>query len=127
MQNQPTPQEEFQIAQQAFKQKDFKHAMFHLGWALASNAEEKRYLDLLHKIIKQTRNPLDLIPVSNSMSYAEIAIRAYIAAQQRDLEHALYLIFQVFEAVPTAPYFPWLVSWLSNSRDLDAISRQSIW
>ncbi|MBN1429220.1 MAG: tetratricopeptide repeat protein [Anaerolineae bacterium] len=126
MKNQPTPQEEFQLAQCAFDQKDLKHAIFHLSWALAGNAEEKRYLDLLHKIIKQTRNPLDLIPMSNSMSYAEVAVRAYMAAQQKDLEHALYLLFQVFETVPAAPYFPWLVSWFSNSKNLDALSQQAI-
>jgi hypothetical protein len=120
------PQQEFQIAWTVFRQGDLSHAAHHLAWALAADATNTQYLGLLDKIIRRADDPLELILAQDTMSYAEAAMRAFILAEQGDVDQAMTLLMQVLGVSPTLSYLPWLVGWLTNSRKLRRLSPEAM-
>jgi len=115
---QPSPQQEYDSALQAFKQNDLPHAIFHLAYALQADPTNQQWRELLDKIIKKAGNKAgELVqPDENQgMHFSHGAVLAYIQASQGDINMALGLLSQVHGAIPENIYVPWVVEWLQAS------------
>src|SRR5215467_9087632 len=97
--NQPTPEQDLSLAQQALARGDLQHAAFHVGGALATNPDYQDGLALLDRIIALAgTKALDLAPLSKDVYYGTAAVRAYTLAAQGELSSGVHLLLSVMVA-----------------------------
>lgn len=114
----PTPEQEFQSALNAYKQKDLPHAVFHLAYALESDPTNPQWRKLLDQIIKQAGDKASQLvqPDENQgMHYSHGAVLAYIQATQGNYDGALQMMSQVHGAIPYNVYLAWVAEWFEAS------------
>jgi tetratricopeptide (TPR) repeat protein len=123
-----SPEEDFQIAQQALQDRDPKHAIFHLSWALEADPQKPEYLSLLRRIIGNEREPISLVEPDEKggLDYARAAVRAFILAEQGKYEEAIGLISQIWGSVHAKQYLAWAGEWLSKPERVDRVNSQTL-
>jgi tetratricopeptide (TPR) repeat protein len=95
---QPTPEQDYAIAHQAFQQGDLKHAAFHITGALAANPAPEE----------------ELISIEDGAYFGHVAGQAYVLARSGQLEQAFNLLCQVMRVCPDRGYHVWAVEWLKR-------------
>src|SRR5688572_20115715 len=109
-----TPEQDVQIARQALAQGDLRHALHHVGCALASNPMHPEWMQLLQQIVGQSPDPLSLVELAGETSFVDAANRSYLLAWVRRWEEALDLITDVAEIRPDIPYLLWAEWWFAQ-------------
>jgi hypothetical protein len=73
------------------------------------------------------RDPLALAPWSTDETpYPIVAVRAYIHVWRHQLDEALGLLAQIYQAVPGVSFLPWVVEWCMDSTQLADSIRLSV-
>lgn len=107
-----TPEEDARIAEEALEQGDLRHAIRHIGAAIAAGPREE-WIAILDRILDAADDPLALVPFDeNGENYfGDVSVRAHACRRQgRDAE-ALRLILGVLAAQPSAPFETWAGAW----------------
>lgn len=122
----PTPEQDAALARQALAQGDLKHALHHVGCALASNPMHPEHMQLLNSIVGAAPDPLALVELQGDTSFVDAANRAYVLAWVRRWDEALDLVTDVAEIRPDIPYMLWCEWWLSQPGVLASMSLDSV-
>lgn len=121
-----TPEQDVQLARQAFASGDLKHALHHIGCALASNPMHPEWMQVLNQIVGAAPDPLKLVEIQGDTSFVDAANRAYVLAWVRRWDEALDLVTDVAEIRPDIPYMLWCEWWLSQQGVLQGMTLDSI-
>jgi tetratricopeptide (TPR) repeat protein len=113
----PTPEQDAALADQAFQSGDLSHAAFHVTAALAANPLHPQWRGLFDKIIAAAPEPLRLLHVEDGAYFAHVAGHAYILAGVDQLDEAFNLLCQVISHRPDLGYYFWVSEWLARCRD----------
>ena len=109
-----SPDEDVAVAQQAYEAGDIPHAVAHLVGALAEDAGHAGALALLETIRSQHKDPLSLVPLSESNFVGVVAVRALFLHRANRTAEAIPLIFQAALARPRAGFLAWAAEWLDS-------------
>ena len=109
-----TPDQDVALARQALAQGDLRHALHHVGCALATNPMHPEWMQLLQQIVGQSPDPLSLVELAGETSFVDAANRSYLLAWVRKWEEALDLITDVAEIRPDIPYLLWAEWWFAQ-------------
>ncbi len=121
-----TPEQDVALARQAFATGDLKHALHHVGCALATNPMHPEWMQLLNSIIGASPDPLKLTEIGGDTSFIDAANRAYALAWMRRWDEALDLVTDVAEIRPDIPYMLWCEWWLSQPGVLQSMTMDSV-
>jgi|GEM_PF-3535310 len=113
---QPTPEEDEEVAREALAQGDLTHAIFHIACALTENCTCQTRINLLEDIIAASPHPLTLVPIEDDNYYATIAVRAYILNHMGQTMGAIDLLRQIVTVKLDVSFMPWVCLWLHDSR-----------
>ncbi|HVK78478.1 MAG TPA: hypothetical protein VM734_34500, partial [Kofleriaceae bacterium] len=123
----PTPDQDIATARQALAEGDLKHALHHVGCAMASNPMHPEWMQLMNQIIGQAPDPMKLVEIEgNEASFVDAANKSYVLAWMRRWDEALDLITDVAEVRPDIPYMLWCEWWLSQPGVLTSLSLDSL-
>ena len=112
--NHLTPEQDMMIFEQAVKNNDFEHALFHLACALSSEPMNKAWLQQLDLLILSQPNLSTYIDLSNEQYYATVALQGYILYKNGDVNHGIDLLGSVLKEIPQAPYLVWVDEWIKE-------------
>ena len=93
----PTPEQELELARQAAEGDDFTHAMHHLAGALAHDPAWEEALELLRGLLARCHvDPLETVPLEQGRPtfFGTVALRAWVLAEQGERAEALRLLGQ---------------------------------
>ncbi len=122
-----TPEQDITVARQALAAGDLKHALHHVGCAMASNPMNPEWMGLMNQILGQTQDPLALVATgAGDTSFVDAANKSYVLAWLRRWEEALDLITDVAEIRPDIPYLTWCEWWMSQPGVLPSMSLDSL-
>ena len=123
-----TPEEDITLARQALAAGDLKHALHHVGCAMASNPMHPEWMQLMNQIIGQARDPMALVEADGDgdLSFVDGANKSYVLAWMRRWEEALDLITDVAEVRPDIPYMLWCEWWLGQPGVLQGLTLDSL-
>src|SRR5215831_20409194 len=114
---------DLEIAKTAFARNELEHAARHLAWYLAENPRSLEARELLVFILAKAPDPLSLAPLTPPQTpYAIVAIRAFILANQGDVNSALRLMVDIYQVVPDLPFLPWVEEWLALPERLSTVT-----
>lgn len=108
-----TPEDNVKSAAIAFAKGQLPRAVFHLSFALNVDPQNPNWLNLLQQIIETADDPLSLVPLKQDISFALLAVRAYILAYRGHYNEGLYWLSQVLKVLAEPIYLPWIADWLS--------------
>lgn len=110
----PTPDQDFTLAQQAFQQGDLHHALHHVNGALASDPTRRDWLGLLDAILRRADDALALTAPDDEghTDFGTAAARAYAHALRGEWDDAFSVVTQVVSTRPDVPYLAWADGWL---------------
>jgi tetratricopeptide (TPR) repeat protein len=112
-----TPEQEFQIARQAFEiEGNPQHALHHLAEAVADDPTDPARLELLDQILTASGADPDQVLGENDRGYyATEALRAYALQRQAKTGEALELLLAIARAKSDAPFLEaWALDWLED-------------
>ncbi len=118
----PKWHKDWKIAQKAFDQQDYPHAVHHLGAVLLEDQANEQALKLLNRIIGRVEAPEELVPVSERMWTGDGAMKAYIHAYCGEYDTATMLLAQIIHTSPGSPFLAWLADWLEQAQNLDPVA-----
>lgn len=118
----PKWHKDWKIAQKAFNQQDYPHAVHHLGAVLLEDQANEQALKLLNRIIGRVEAPEELVPVSERMWTGDGAMKAYIHAYCGEYDTAAMLLAQIIQASPGSPFLAWLADWLEQAPEVDPVT-----
>jgi tetratricopeptide (TPR) repeat protein len=121
-----TPEQDVQLARQALASNDLKHALHHIGCALASNPMHPEWMQVLNQIVGAAPDPLKLVEIQGDTSFVDAANRAYVLAWVRRWDEALDLVTDVAEIRPDIPYMLWCEWWMSQPGVLQGMTLDSL-
>ncbi len=121
-----SPEQDVALAKQAYAAGDLKHALHHIGCALASNPMHPEWMQVLNTIVGAAPDPLKLVEIEGDTSFIDAANRAYVLAWVRRWDEALDLVTDVAEIRPDIPYMLWCEWWLSQPGVLTSMTLDSI-
>lgn len=116
-------QEELEIARRALRERDLRHAAFHVSGALAHDPNHLEALAILEALFEAADDPLTLAPFEEEGNtwYGTVAMRAWLLLRLKRVGEALVWLARVAEAVPQVPYFTWL-----SSAPLDGVTNEEV-
>lgn len=115
-------------AQNAYKQKDFEDAAYHVAGALAQDPLNSEILNLFDNIINEAPHLEMLVPLKENSFYGELIARAYIDSKLGHYRSAVSLIIRVLNQFPDIGLEKWLPAWIADARfrniqiDIDEIN-----
>ncbi len=113
--NNPTPEQEVELARAALAAHDLDHALHHIGSALSSNPANHEWLAVLVDIANRSPDPLGLVNLdSGHADFVTAATRAYLLAVRDQHQEALALVAKVAEIRPDISYLQWASWWLQH-------------
>jgi tetratricopeptide (TPR) repeat protein len=122
-----SPAAELQIAHEAFARGELGHAVSHLAWALSADPRSEPARELLDRVIRAAREPLDLVPWTKPETpYPIVAVRAAIHARRGQLDEAIRLMGQIYQAVPDTPFLAWLIEWAADAEQFNQVEPDSM-
>lgn len=111
--NDSNPQQGIEIAERALSQGDYSNAAYYVAFALGNEPNNPQCLALLDRIIEAAPDNYELISPEEKY-FALVAVRAYILAEQGDLDRAMQLLLQVLRVDPNLDFLAWIVKWFDN-------------
>lgn len=109
-----TPEEDIEIFKSACREGDFKHALFHLACALASDPLNRVWLGYLDELSDSQPDLLKYVPIEENNYFAVMAVRAYLLAKTGQYNPAFRILGQVLSVKPDIPYLGWFKDWAST-------------
>ncbi|WP_408890020.1 tetratricopeptide repeat protein [Myxococcus faecalis] len=109
----PTPEQDASFAAEALFAGDLPHAAYHVGCALSTDVTRPEWLDLLRRIKQDAGpDPLRIVPLQGRVSFATVAVRAWMIHEQGQPAQALELLSQVVHAKRDTDFVRWGLPWL---------------
>ncbi|MGL5806964.1 MAG: tetratricopeptide repeat protein, partial [Xenococcaceae cyanobacterium] len=119
------PQQGIEIAERALSQGDYSNAAYYVAFALGNEPNNPQCLALLDRIIEAAPDKYELISPEEKY-FALVAVRAYILAEQGDLDRAMQLLLQVLRVDPNLDFLAWIVKWFDNCDCVATVNRDLI-
>jgi tetratricopeptide (TPR) repeat protein len=119
--NDSNSQQGIEIAEKALSQGDYSNAAYYVALVLGNEPNNPTCLALLDRIIKTVPESCELISPEEKY-FALVAVRAYILAEQGDLDRAMQLLLQVLRIDPNLDFLAWIVNWFENSDCLATVN-----
>jgi tetratricopeptide (TPR) repeat protein len=124
---QPTPEEEVELARDALADGDAAHAAHHIGGALGDRPNDPEVLALIDELANSVEgDPLQVVPLHENMYFGVVAVRAYLLARAGRYDEAIALVCQVQAVVPDRPFLDWVEWWLDMPGVVDAIDAHEL-
>ncbi|MBZ4401619.1 tetratricopeptide repeat protein [Myxococcus faecalis] len=109
----PTPEQDASFAAEALFARELPHAAYHVGCALSSDVTRPEWLELLRRIKQDAGpDPLRIVPLQGRVSFATVAVRAWMLHEEGQPAQAIELLSQVVHAKRDTDFVRWGLPWL---------------
>ncbi|MEA5471952.1 hypothetical protein [Spirulina sp. 06S082] len=120
-----TPEDNVKSASVALAKGQLPRAVFHLSFALSVDPQNPNWLNLLQQIIATSNDPIALVPLKQDISFALLAVRAYILSYCGYYNEGFYWLSQVLQILAEPIYLPWIADWLSLPESTNSLTRET--
>ncbi|GEN09058.1 hypothetical protein MFU01_40950 [Myxococcus fulvus] len=109
----PTPEQDASFAAEALFAGELPHAAYHVGCALSSDVTRPEWLELLRRIKQDAGpDPLRIVPLQGRVSFATVAVRAWMLHEEGQAAQAVDLLSQGVHAKRDTDFVRWGLPWL---------------
>lgn len=112
-----------EIFYKAKRERNFEHALCHLGCALYQEPDNEEALGELEGLVLGVPHLEEYVSLEGELYASDVAVRAYIEYMNGHVKMCFNLMRQVLQTAPQVPYLCWFERWvkalIKNPKDLD--------